>query len=268
LQTEKEKELADWNEKASAYDLHAGKITRQAIEPLLDVIDVSPGMQVLDIATGPGYLAGAAHMRGAIATGIDNAGSMIAQAKQNYPDALFYEGDAESMIFPDKFFDVAICSFGLFYLPEPEKSVSSTHRVLVSGGKYAFTTWAISSNNSLISLIINAIAAHGSNDLTPSEKSPFLRFSEPDECHNILKSNNFTDIEVSELPLFWKPDHPDEVLDMIYKSSVKTDRLLASQNHAAREKIHQHLAQAVSEIIDSGDELSCPVLIATAVRAD
>lgn len=267
MQTDREIELASWNEKASAYDLYAGKITCLAIEPLLDATGVMPGMQVLDIATGPGYLAGAAHRRGAIATGIDYASSMVALAKQNYPNALFYEGDAESMTFPDKFFDVAVCSFGLPYLPEPEKSVSASHRVLVSGGAYAFTAWATPEKYGLISLVLDAIAAHGSNEARQPEAPPFSNFSDPDACHNILKAGNFTNIKVNEIDLAWQPDNPNEVLDMIYKGSVTTSKLLAIHGGVALEKIQQHILKKAGEIIASGDRLACPVIIATATKA-
>ena len=268
MQTYSENEVNSWNEIASAYDLYAGKITRQAVGPLLEATGIVAGMQVLDIATGPGHLAGAAHQRGAIATGIDYASSMIALAKQNYPDALFYEGNAESMTFPDKFFEVAVCAFGMSHLAEPEKTVLATHRVLVAGGKYAFTVWSASGKPGLLPLVHDAISAHGSNNVSVTELLSPVGFSDPDKCRHILKTGNFTDIKVNEINLFWQPGQPQEVLDMIYKSSVNTRKLLASQDKAALEKIHQYILSGVSEMIQSGDRLACPAIIASATRAD
>ncbi len=265
-QTFKEMELAGWNEKASAYDLYAGKITPQAVEPLLDAIAVEAGMQVLDIATGPGYLAGGAHQRGAIATGIDFSGSMVAQAQRNYPDALFYEGDAESLVFPNDFFDAIACPFGLLHLSAPEKSVAGAFRVLRPGGKYGFTVWAPPERHAFFNIVLSAIAAHGSNDVALPEAPAFFRFSDPDECENILEDNGFMDTTVSEINLSWKPREPNDVLDMIYKSSVRTAKLLELQSSAARDNIHQHILEQAAKVIDAGEELPWPAVMAIGTK--
>jgi hypothetical protein len=49
----------------------------------------------------------------------------------------------------------------------------------------------------------------------------------------------FIDVEVSELPLVWEPKTPRELLDLIYKSSVRTAMLLEMQATAALERVHQ-----------------------------
>ena len=268
LQTFREMELAGWEEKASAYDVYAGKITPQAVAPLLNATGVEAGMMVLDIATGPGYAAGGAHSRGAIATGIDFSGAMVAQAKRNHPDALFYEGDAESMLFPNGFFDAAVCPFGLLHLSNPEKAVAEAFRVLRRGGKYAFTVWAPPERHKFFELVLSAIATHGSTDVTLPEAPPFFRFSDPAECRKILSSNGFTDIEVTEIPLSWRPDHHQQVLDLIYKSSVRTAKLLELQNETARNNIHTHILDRARQLIESDGELAWPAVLAVATKPD
>lgn len=266
LQTFREMELVGWEEKASAYDAYAGKVTAQAVEPLLNATNVAAGMMVLDIATGPGYAAGGAHRRGAIATGIDFSGAMIALAKRNYPDALFYEGDAESMLFPNGFFDAAVCPFGLLHLSNPEKAVAEAFRVLRCGGKYAFTVWAPPARHAFFELVLGAIATHGSTKVGLPDAPPFFRFSDPGECQEILSSSGFTDIEVTEIPLSWRPDHYRQVLDMIYKSSVRTAKLLESQNEAARRNIHDHILDRARQLVESDGELPWPAVLAVATK--
>ncbi len=265
-QTFKEMELAGWNEKASAYDLYVGKITPQAVDPLLDAIAVESGMQVLDVATGPGYLAGGAHQRGAIATGIDFSGSMIAQAQRNFPDALFYEGDAESLIFPNDFFDAIACPFGLQHLSAPEKAVANVFRVLRPGGKYGFTVWAPPERHAFFRIVLGAFSAHGSNDVALPEAPPFFRFSDPDECKNILEDNGFSNTTVSEIDLSWKPRSPNDLLDMIYKSSIRIAKLFELQTGTARENIHQYILEQATNVIDAGDELPWPAMMAVGTK--
>ena len=58
-------------------------------------------MRVLDVATGPGYVAGAAAASGATVVGLDFSPPMIAEARRRYPDIEFHEGDAEALPFDD-----------------------------------------------------------------------------------------------------------------------------------------------------------------------
>ncbi|HAD07917.1 MAG TPA: hypothetical protein DCF62_00405 [Porticoccaceae bacterium] len=261
----KEQQQTGWNEKASAYDLHLGKITARAADPLLDAAGVGAGMQVLDVATGPGYVAGSAHARGAIATGIDIAGAMIAQAQRSFPDALFYEGDAESLIFPDGFFDAVLCPFGLDYLEQPEKAIGHAHRVLCPGGKYGFSVWGAPRVNPLIELIFAAIDIHGKDTLAKASP-PLFRYSEPEVAKALLENHGFEDIRVEEVSLNWPADNPRQLLDLIYKSTVRTASQLECQDYGVIGDIHQHIIDGVQALLDHGEPLSWNALIAVATK--
>ncbi|RLA42955.1 MAG: hypothetical protein DRR06_13300 [Gammaproteobacteria bacterium] len=114
--------------------------------------------------------------------------------------------------------------------------------------------------------MLGAIAAHGSTDVALPEAPPFFRFSDPDECRSILESESFSDIKVSEISLSWQPEEERDVLDMIYKSSVRTAKLLELQTSAALDKIHQHILQATREIIESDTEFHWPAVMAVATK--
>src|SRR6478735_2459067 len=94
--TFKELERQGWGAKADNYNALAGQITAGAVAPLLDATRVRAGTQILDVATGPGYVAAGA---GAHAIGIDFAADMVAAARRRYPRIEFREGDAENLAF-------------------------------------------------------------------------------------------------------------------------------------------------------------------------
>ncbi len=264
--TFKELELKGWNQKARDYDNYAGKITLQAVEPLLNATDVEFGTVFLDIATGPGYSAGAAQARGAIATGVDFSAAMIGEASRKYPDALFYEGDAEHLVFPSGFFDAAVCPFGLLHMADPDKAISEAWRILKPGGKFAFTVWALPEQHPFFELVLGAIRRHGSMDVPLPKAPPFFRFSKPSESKQALEAAGFSDINISELVLHWQPSSGQELIDTIYKSTVRTAMLLEAQDEAARDKIHSSIISAVSEskgVID----LPWPAIIAIAKKS-
>src|SRR5262252_3212548 len=63
----REFEQAGW-ESASVvakYHEHISGVTTQSVEALLDAADIRSGSRILDVATGAGYIAGAAAQRGA-----------------------------------------------------------------------------------------------------------------------------------------------------------------------------------------------------------
>lgn len=261
--TFKDLELKGWNQKARDYGDYAGQITRQAVEPLLDAVEVDAGSVFLDIATGPGYTAGAAQARGAIATGVDFSAAMIGEASRNYPNALFYEGDAEHLVFPSGFFDAAVCPFGLLHMADPDQAISEAWRILKPGGKFAFTVWAPPEKHAFFELVLSAISRHGSLDVALPEAPPFFRFSDPAESQRALATTGFSDIAISELTLHWQPNSGQELLDTIYKSTVRTAMLLEAQEEANREKIHSEIIACVAESKNSID-LPWPAVIAVA----
>lgn len=134
-------EHAGWEGGASVYSDFLGVVTSRAAGSLLDATRVGAGTRLLDVCCGPGYGAGAAAARGATAVGVDFAQAMVEVASKNFPDARFQAGDAEALPFADGSFDAVICAFGLRHLADPDKAIAEAHRVLVSGGQYAFTDW-------------------------------------------------------------------------------------------------------------------------------
>ena len=79
-------EHAGWQRLAGGYNTHFKQLVVQTIDPLLDAARVGPGCRLLDLCSGPGYVANRARHRGAVPTGLDFSGEMIALAKQLYPE--------------------------------------------------------------------------------------------------------------------------------------------------------------------------------------
>src|SRR5260221_10308313 len=72
-------ERAGWTSNVSEYEAAFARITSQAIGPLLDAVDLRHGARMLDVATGPGYVAAAAAERGVRAVGVDFSAPMVAR---------------------------------------------------------------------------------------------------------------------------------------------------------------------------------------------
>lgn len=114
---------------------HCPLTALRAAELLLEAVAPNPGEMLLDLATGLGHGAGLASRRGAIATGIDASEHCLDQARRNYPDALFYPGVPESLVFAGGFFAACVHHAGPG-VPSPA-ALAEALRVLMPGGRYA-----------------------------------------------------------------------------------------------------------------------------------
>src|SRR5437764_2470617 len=174
-------EHTGWERCAKPYHRFFSSVTNQAIESLLDSVEIIRGMRLLDVATGPGYVATAAAKRGTIVTGIDFATAMLAEARQQNPNIDFMEGDAEALPFPNESFDAVTINFGMVHFGKPERALEEAHRVLCSGGRAAFTVWETTDKTIGFKIILDAIKAHGSIDVPLPSGPPFFRFSDHEE---------------------------------------------------------------------------------------
>jgi ubiquinone/menaquinone biosynthesis C-methylase UbiE len=125
-----------------------GKIaeyTAISAEAFVEALDITPGMQVLDVACGTGNLAIPAARKGAQVTGVDIAANLLVQARARAKaeglEIAFEEGDAEQLPFPDEHFDVVMSMFGAMFAPDPERVASELAHVCRHGGRLAMANW-------------------------------------------------------------------------------------------------------------------------------
>jgi SAM-dependent methyltransferase len=153
-------EIAGWSEAGMAvrYDQVAGRLAHSAVAPMLDALDVRVGERFLDVATGPGYLAGAAAERGARAVGLDVSPDMLALARDRFSAVELIEGDAEALPFPNDSFDAAAAAFLLHHVPEPERVAAEMQRV---ARRVALAAWSPSVEQPLFALLAGAFEDAG-----------------------------------------------------------------------------------------------------------
>jgi ubiquinone/menaquinone biosynthesis C-methylase UbiE len=260
----KQHELAGWDAKAGAYGDYLAKVTGQVVDRLLHAAKVTQGTKLLDIATGPGHVAGAARALGASPLGIDFAPSMVAMARRNYPNVEFREGDAEALDFADASFDAVICAFGIGHLSDPDKGVREVFRVLEPGGRYTFSWWCAPDKHEFFALVQGAVKAHGDPNVSLPPAPSNFRFSDPEECKRVLAAAGFKEVEVHECVPVYTPNSPEEVLDLIYRSTVRTALVLERQTAEARQRINRAIVEgALRHKRGPGFQITWPANIAS-----
>jgi ubiquinone/menaquinone biosynthesis C-methylase UbiE len=126
------------------YDYFSRFMESSAVE-FLERLPLRAGDRFLDVACGSGQLALLAARQGATVTGVDFAANWIQAARGRAASeglsATFDEGDAETLPYPDKSFDIVASIFGAMFAQRPERVASELVRVCRSGGTVAMANW-------------------------------------------------------------------------------------------------------------------------------
>jgi len=133
-------DLFDWDQD------HCGGLA--AIEVLMRRAGVVAGARVLDVCAGLGGPARfIAHRRGARVIGIDltrsrcAAGQRLSRMVGLGGRVHLVNGDAQAMPFRRRSFTAAVSQEGLLHVPDKATALGECARVLVPGGRLAFTDW-------------------------------------------------------------------------------------------------------------------------------
>jgi SAM-dependent methyltransferase len=257
-------EQAGWERAAEFYGDAFGSLTAQTAPALLEAVGAARGRRLLDVASGPGFIAGAAASLGSNVVGLDFAPAMIAEARRRWPALTFHEGDAESLPFDAGSFDAVVMNFGLLHLARPDAALADAHRVLRPGGRYAFTVWAAPERAVAFGLALRAIEEVGNPDVPLPEGPPFFRFSDAAETARTLEPIGFTHVDVRELPLVWRLRSADEVFEALSRGGVRTAAVLRAQTPAALEAIRAAVRRGVeSYAVDGGFAVPMPAVMAS-----
>jgi SAM-dependent methyltransferase len=250
-------ERAGWEQAAPRYE-ECWTDTVLFVEPLLDAAAVEAGTRLLDVACGPGFVSEAAAARGAQPIGVDVAAAMVVRARRRCPGLTFIEGDAQRLPFPDASFDVVTMNFGILHLSRPETALAEARRVLVPGGRLAFTTW-VAQGNAEDEITEAAVAEHAISVDVPEGPSYHV-FAAADECRHALAGASFDadSVIVETTTVLWRVPSADSLFDAQLHAGVRTAAVLRAQPPQRLEAIRAAMADGVRRYAD-GDAFALPI---------
>lgn len=254
-------EVSGWERVGEAYHRFFGPITGRIVDPLLDDAKVGRGSRVLDVATGPGYVAARARQRGAAVVGIDIAHEMVALARRRYPEIDFRHGNAEELPFPDASFDAVVGSFVLLHLGRPERAAAECVRAAAPGGTVAFSVWDAPERARIFGVFLEAIQAAEAPpppDVPPGP--PFFRFSSDQEFAGLLHAAGLEDVKVRCITFTHRVAAPEELWRGVLDGGVRTPAMILRQSADTQRRIRATFERLVEPYAVSGG-LEVPIAV-------
>lgn len=258
----KEFEHEGWELVADKYHQYFEQLTRQTIPALVE--NIESGAKVIDVASGPGYVAAAAEAKGCTVTGVDFSAVMVKQAASAYPKITFVEGDAESLSFDDQSFDRYLMNFGLLHLEHPEKALAEAHRVLRKDGTAAFTVWAPPDRSAGFRCVLESISRYGDQNIALPEGPAFFRFSDKYEFLNRLEDAGFKDVKFRHIDMIWKLPDGEAMFNAFFQGTPRTGGTLRAQTSEKLTAIKKSILEG-SLKFKQGGALEIPMVSLLAV---
>jgi SAM-dependent methyltransferase len=242
-------EAAGWAAKeVSAYHALAGRVTSQLADPLLDAVDAGAGTRLVDVATGPGYVAAAAAARGAEVTGVDLSEAMLAFARARVSAAEFVHGDATALPFEHSSFTAYTAAFVLLHLGAPQRAVAEAARVLEPGGRAALTVWDLPSRGRWLGVLLDAVADVGAAppaDVPPGP--PLFRFADESEFAALLADAGLEDVAIETVDFSLELESADELWEGLVEGTVRVRPLVQAQTEEVQEAIRTRFDELLDE---------------------
>jgi SAM-dependent methyltransferase len=252
-------EARGWADRADGYDRLVGGVTSRFAEPLLDAASVKRGTRVLDLATGPGYVAGRAAQRGAVVMGVDVAPAMVSIAARLNPGLDFRAADVHDLPLDDGSFDAVVGNFLIMHLGRPEQAMAGFVRVLRPGGRLALTAWDFPARSRLLGVFLDAVSEAGAEppeDLPPGPD--VFRFSDEAEFDTLMLDHGLEQRTVTTIGLTHEVASVDELWDGFLAGSLRVAALVTGQPDETRQRIRRAFDGLVAKY-RRGDGLEVPV---------
>jgi ubiquinone/menaquinone biosynthesis C-methylase UbiE len=215
-----------YNAAADHYDHPALSFWNRFGRRTIERLPIAPGMNVLDVCCGMGGSAlPAAERVGSsghvvavdLAQNLLNKG-IIRAAERDMTNIEFRRADLEDLPFGDQSFDVVVCVFGIFFVPDLHGAVRGLWRLVRPDGCLAITIWGAKMFEPADGTFWEAVRQEDP-ELLKSIK-PWNKIVEPDPLHTLLIECGATNPEVVAEPGIHPLNSPEDWWTIVLGSGI------------------------------------------------
>jgi ubiquinone/menaquinone biosynthesis C-methylase UbiE len=233
---------------------------RPLAERMFAHVSLQAGDRILDAACGTGIVTRVAVQRygdlGHV-VGVDLNAGMLEVAREHTPmtgvPIEWRQGDVCALPFADGRFEVVLCQQGLQFVPDSGAALREIRRVLVTGGRLAFTVF--SEIPAYYAALVDALARHVSADAATSCLSRYT-LREATTLRQLVDDAGFGAIEMHVLEVMRRmPASAASVVEGMARAPYA--REVAAVEEAVRQAIGQEVSAAL-HVYRDGDEVLIP----------
>ena len=136
---------------------------------LVDEIEDWTGLRVADVGCGTGELTDDLRRRGATVVGVDASPSMIAAARERFPDLELRVGDARDLSWESEL-DVIFSNAALHWVPEADQVAASFAKALKPGGRVLLEMGGSGNVTAIRSALTKTLTERGHTLSKPSSR--------------------------------------------------------------------------------------------------
>ena len=253
---------AGWKKWWEWFELRAQHVSNRLIE----IGNVQPGQNVLDVATGIGEPAlTAAYKVGpeghVIAT--DQAAGMLEiagerKASLRLENLEFKHMDAEALDFPDESFDTVLCRWGLMFLPDLEGTLGQIRRVLRPGGRFATSIWGVPEKTPGISMPMGVIKKMIRPPTPPEDAPSTYKLSPPGVLEMAFTQAGFSNVIAETHQVDFAFESVDEYIRFLKDVAPGFTVMLANETEDRRAEAWQAVAAGAGAFTDGHGAVSMP----------
>lgn len=190
-----------WDLVAEGYAAEASAVMAPFSLRALELTQLSPDAQVIDVAAGPGTLVLEAARRVASVTAVDFSAQMNERlrglaAQRGLTNLRVLEADGQALPLPDASFDAGFSMFGWMFFPDRARGLAELYRVLRPGADLVVSSWAPLSRAPLMAAMFGALRAADETFVTPAYNPDSLE--NPERLASELRAGQFKDVAVHE----------------------------------------------------------------------
>lgn len=240
-----------WMAFEQTFEHVSGPLGRQA----MDLLDLAPGMVVLDVGCGTGgttlQLAERVAPGGSV-LGVDISPPLLERARAKAAaanaEATFTEADAQTHDLGEHRFDAAYSRFGVMFFADPVEAFTNIRRSLRPGATLSFVAWREVFANEWI--LVPAIATITTLGVTPEpsvpdEPGPFA-LADPERVRKLLTEAGFGAVEVR--PHADAVTFPEERIPAFAEASTRMG-LVAELLDEAGEERRRDVVEAIEAVL-------------------
>jgi SAM-dependent methyltransferase len=253
-----ERSAPGWSRRADAIQEFGMRVSVWMVERL----DLQPGQQVLELASGPGdtgFLAAELVRPGGTLISSDASGAMLGVATGRARDlgvgnVEFRRIELEWIDLPTASVDAILCRWGLMFSFDPATALQEARRVIRPGGRIALAVWDVPERNPWASIPTRAVVELGHVEPPDPDVPGMFALADPGGLRELLEAAGFLDVVVDSVELSRSEPgldaYVEETLDLSRQFAEVRERLTDDQWAKVRERIGALAKQFTSA--DSG----------------